>query len=77
MSLCGYTEFGLEVRKQLLEMELNLNWLASVINCSPGHLSDMLKGNRRLVSRDQDWSLKIRRALDDESRRREAVKENI
>lgn len=61
-----YTEFGLEVRTELLKQGKSLTWLAKQLPCSQGFLSDMLKGNRNLVSNQTNWIDLIRGALYDE-----------
>lgn len=63
-----YTDFGLEVRTELLRQNKNMRYLARMIGCSDSFLSDMLKGNRRLLSsRGVDWKAKIEEVLNDKS----------
>lgn len=71
-----YTDFGLEVRSELLRQNKNMRYLAKMIGCSDSFLSDMLRGNRRLISsRGVDWGAKIKGVLYDEARGTEITKE--
>ena len=58
--LISYTDFGLEVRQQLLKKKKTLSWLANEIGCSVGHLSEMLKGTRDIST----WKERIKEELD-------------
>lgn len=61
-----YTNFGLEVRQELLKKNKSMSWLAKGIGCSIGHLSEMLKGTRDITN----WKERIKEVLDrDESTR--------
>ncbi|ENQ3106011.1 Helix-turn-helix [Bacillus sp. 491mf] len=42
-----YSNFGIEVRKVLLERDLTLTSLASELKISVSYLSDILKGSRK------------------------------
>ncbi|WP_242223697.1 helix-turn-helix transcriptional regulator [Bacillus cereus group sp. BfR-BA-01380] len=42
-----YSDFGIEVRKVLLERDLTLTSLASDLEISVSYLSDILKGSRK------------------------------
>ncbi|MBM7631135.1 helix-turn-helix domain-containing protein [Geomicrobium sediminis] len=42
-----YTEFGAEVRKELLLRGRSVRWLAEEIGVSAPYLTDILKGNRK------------------------------
>lgn len=42
-----YSDFGIEVRKVLLERDLTLTSLASELKISVSYLSDILKGSRK------------------------------
>lgn len=61
--LSFYTDFGVEVRQQLLKQKKTLSWLAKEIGCSNGQLSEMLKGSRDLITRDNNWLEKIKEVL--------------
>ena len=71
----NYSDFGLEVRSDLLRQGKSLTWLAEQLECSAGFLSDMLKGNRKLLTRGNDWEARIREVLNDEARGAEAITE--
>lgn len=55
----SYTNFGLEVRQELLKKNKSISWLAKEIGCSISHLSEMLKGTRDITN----WKEKIRKVL--------------
>lgn len=71
-----YTDFGLEVRAELLKQGKNMSWLAEQVGCSVSFLSDMFRGNRKAQSIRSDWKTRIRGVLYDEDRRKEATKSN-
>lgn len=54
-----YTEFGTEVRVELLKKHKSISWLAKEIGCSTGHLSEMLRGSRDV----SNWKEKIKGVL--------------
>lgn len=58
-----YTDFGLEIRQELLKKKKTIKWLAEQIGCSNAQLSEMLKGSRDLVTRENDWADKIKEVL--------------
>ena len=73
----NYSDFGLEVRTALLRQGKSLTWLAEQLGCSTGFLSDMLKGNRQLITKENNWPDKIREVIsNDKARGAEATAES-